>query len=345
MSYILGIDQSTQGTKAILFDEEANPVKRADLAHRQIVNEKGWVSHDPEEIYRNVLRVVREVVEKAGIPKEKIAALGISNQRETTLAWNRAGHPLADAVVWQCGRAENIARRLAGQAEMIYGKTGLPLSPYFPACKMVWLKEHMTPDSRVSFGTMDSWLVYRLTGGARYLTDYSNASRTQLLNLETLEWDQELCGLFGIPGNCLPEIKDSNSCFGYTDFHGFLENKIPILAVLGDSHAALFGQGCHKKGMVKATYGTGSSIMMNIGGEAVHSGAGLVTSLAWGIDGKVDYVLEGNINYTAMKSLKICSPSGLFTRSPTLSSREKYPSLISARSSNQFSTSPCTGST
>lgn len=298
MSYILGIDQSTQGTKAILFDEEANPVKRADLAHRQIVNEKGWVSHDPEEIYRNVLRVVREVVEKAGIPKEKIAALGISNQRETTLAWNRAGHPLADAVVWQCGRAENIARRLAGQAEMIYDKTGLPLSPYFPACKMVWLKEHMTPDSRVSFGTMDSWLVYRLTGGARYLTDYSNASRTQLLNLETLEWDQELCGLFGIPGNCLPEIKDSNSCFGYTDFHGFLENKIPILAVLGDSHAALFGQGCHKKGMVKATYGTGSSIMMNIGGEAVHSGAGLVTSLAWGIDGKVDYVLEGNINYT-----------------------------------------------
>lgn len=298
MSYILGIDQSTQGTKAILFDKEGNPVKRADLAHRQIVDERGWVSHDPEEIYRNVLRVVRGVVEKAQIPKEEIMALGISNQRETTLAWNRAGHPLADAVVWQCGRAEGIARKLNDRAQMIYHKTGLPLSPYFSACKMAWLKEHTASDAEAVFGTMDSWLVYRLTGGQAYGTDYSNASRTQLLNLKTLEWDQELCGIFGIPVNCLPEIKDSNSCFGYTDFDGFLEHKIPILAVLGDSHAALFGQGCHRKGMVKATYGTGSSIMMNIGGEAVRSRAGLAVSLAWGIDGKVDCVLEGNINYT-----------------------------------------------
>ena len=222
MSYILGIDQSTQGTKAILFDPEGNILGRADAAHRQIVDKNGWVSHDPEEIYTNLLRAVRQVVEEADIPREDIAALGISNQRETTLVWNRAGHPLADAVVWQCGRAESIARKLRHQADIVYEKTGLPLSPYFSACKMAWLKDHTAPDKEACFGTMDSFLIYRLTAGEKYLTDYSNASRTQLLNLKTLEWDEELCQIFGIPQNCLPEIRDSNGCFGYTDFQGFL---------------------------------------------------------------------------------------------------------------------------
>ncbi|MCI9338123.1 MAG: glycerol kinase GlpK [Lachnospiraceae bacterium] len=298
MSYLLGIDQSTQSTKAILFDGEGNMLRRADAAHRQIVNGKGWVSHDPEEIYGNVLKAVREAVNQAGISGEEIAAVGISNQRETTVLWDRTGRPLADAVVWQCGRAEDIARRLRDKAHMIYEKTGMPLSPYFPACKMAWLKEHVMPGPDACFGTVDSWLLYRLTGGEAYLTDYSNASRTQLFDIETLEWDRELCGLFGISVDCLPEVRDSNGCFGYTDFQGFLKHKIPVLAVLGDSHAALFGQGCRRKGMAKATYGTGSSIMMNIGGEPVRSRAGLATSLAWRIDGKAEYVLEGNINYT-----------------------------------------------
>lgn len=313
MSYLLGIDQSTQGTKAILFDPEGNILGRADAAHRQIVDKNGWVSHDPEEIYTNLLRAVRQVVEEADIPREDIAALGISNQRETTLVWNRAGHPLADAVVWQCGRAESIARKLRHQADIVYEKTGLPLSPYFSACKMAWLKDHTAPDKEACFGTMDSFLIYRLTAGEKYLTDYSNASRTQLLNLKTLEWDEELCQIFGIPQNCLPEIRDSNGCFGYTDFQGFLKHKIPILALLGDSHAALFGQGCHKKGMVKATYGTGSSIMMHIGETPVQSKAGLATSLAWGIDGKVEYVLEGNINYTGAVITWLKEDMGLIT--------------------------------
>lgn len=298
MKYILGIDQSTQGTKAILFDAEGNLVKRADVSHRQIVNAQGWVSHDPEEIYRNTLRAAREVVEAAGILKAEIAAMGISNQRETTVLWNKEGKALADAVVWQCSRAAYIAKRMEDRAGDIYEKTGLPLSPYFPACKMSWLTEHTGTEPAPYFGTVDSWLLYRLTGGRAYKTDYSNASRTQLMNLHTLQWDPELCRWFGISEKSLPQICDSNSCFGYTDLEGFLEQEIPILAVLGDSHGALFGQGCHEKGMVKTTYGTGSSIMMNIGENYVQSKAGLATSLAWGIDGRVNYVLEGNINYT-----------------------------------------------
>lgn len=298
MKYILGIDQSTQGTKAILFDAEGNPVKRADVPHRQIINARGWVSHDPEEIYRNTLQAVRDVVKKAGVSKADMIAMGISNQRETTVLWNKEGKALADAVVWQCSRASDIAERMADRSDAIYEKTGMPLSPYFPACKMTWLAEHTEVQPDFHFGTVDSWLLYRLTEGRVYKTDYSNASRTQLMNLHTLQWDEELCRWFGISEQSLPQICDSNSCFGYTNLEGFLDHEIPILTVLGDSHGALFGQGCHEKGMVKTTYGTGSSIMMNIGENYVQSKAGLATSLAWGIDGKVNYVLEGNINYT-----------------------------------------------
>lgn len=299
MKYIIGIDQSTQGTKAILFDGEGRPIRRADVPHRQIISRQGWVSHDPEEIYGNVLRAVKTAVEGAGIPKEQIAALGISNQRETTVLWDRDGKPLEHAVVWQCSRAAEIAERHRDAAQMIRDRTGLPLSPYFPAAKMAWLMERAASGAEgLRFGTMDSWLLYRLTKGEAYKTDYSNASRTQLFNLHTLSWDPELCRLFGIPMEALPEVCDSGGCFGYTDFEGFLDRKIPVLAMLGDSHGALFGQGCHDAGMVKATYGTGSSVMMNIGERFVPSGNGLATSLAWGLDGKAVYVLEGNINYT-----------------------------------------------
>lgn len=302
MNYVIGIDQSTQGTKAILFDGEGQIVHRADVPHRQHISERGWVSHDPEEIYRNVIRAVRMTVEEAAVRKERIAAVGISNQRETTLLWDADGKSLNPAIVWQCSRAEGIVKRLKGSESMVYEKSGIPLSAFFPGAKMAWLMEHIVPgmagDVKLHFGTVDSWLLYKLTKGRVFQSDYSNASRTQLFNLRTLSWDEELCGLFGVPMDALPEVRDSDSCFGTTDFEGFLDKEIPILSMMGDSHAALFGQGCHEHGMVKATYGTGSSVMMNIGEKFVQSGNGLATSLAWGLGGKVTYVLEGNINYT-----------------------------------------------
>lgn len=305
--YIISIDQSTQGTKALLFDEEGHLLKRKDMAHRQIVNEKGWVSHDPEEIYRNTIRVVKDLVEESGIDRSLVQGIGISNQRETTLIWDKeTNEPIADAIVWQCSRAADICERpeIKDAAEKIREKTGLRLSPYFPAAKMIWLLENteqgqeLTKAHRLCFGTIDTWLVYRLTKGQDYKTDYSNASRTQLFNIFTLKWDEEICRLFGIQVEDLPQVCDSDSEFGQTDFEGFFEKPIPIHAVLGDSHGALFGQGCLGRGDIKATYGTGSSIMMNIGETPVLSTHGVVTSLAWGMDGKVNYVLEGNINYT-----------------------------------------------
>ena len=305
--YIISIDQSTQGTKALLFDQEGNLIRRTDMAHRQIVNEKGWVSHDPEEIYRNTIRVVKDLVEEAGIDRSLVQGIGISNQRETTLIWNKmTNEPIADAIVWQCSRATEICERPEIQAavEKIREKTGLRLSPYFPAAKMTWLLENteqgqeLAAQHRLCFGTIDTWLVYRLTKGKEYKTDYSNASRTQLFNIFDLKWAEEICGLFGIQPEDLPQVCDSDSEFGQTDFEGFFEKPIPIHAVLGDSHGALFGQGCLGRGDIKATYGTGSSIMMNIGETPVLSTHGVVTSLAWGMNGKVNYVLEGNINYT-----------------------------------------------
>ncbi len=306
-NYIISIDQSTQGTKALLFDKNGTLMCRNDIAHEQIINEKGWVSHNPEEIYENVIKVVRGVLSKANVSPEQVGALGISNQRETSVLWDRkTGLSLANAVVWQCARAAEICERedISKEAEYIYDTTGIKLSPYFPAAKIAWLLENTEVASdkaknhQVCHGTVDSFLVYRLTGGEVYATDYSNASRTQLFDIYNLKWDEKICKLFGIEIRNLPEVKDSNACYGYTDFEGLFSEPIPIHAVMGDSHAALFGQNCREVGQAKATYGTGSSIMMNIGEIPMQSRNGLVTSLAWGIDGKVSYVLEGNLNYT-----------------------------------------------
>lgn len=306
-SYIISIDQSTQGTKALLFNQEGVLLQRNDLPHRQIVNEKGWVSHDPEEIYQNTVQVVKNLVEESGISKESVKGIGISNQRETSLIWEKkTGKALANAVVWQCARTAEICRRVEqiGAAEMIRQKTGLALSPYFPASKLTWLKENVEGAKELAkkhalcFGTIDTWLVYRMTHGMSYKTDYSNASRTQLFDIFEQKWDEEICQLFGLDAQDLAEVCDSDSCFGETDLEGFFESPVPIHSILGDSHGALFGQGCLEKGMIKSTYGTGSSIMMNIGETPVLSTHGVVTSLAWGMQGKVSYVLEGNINYT-----------------------------------------------
>lgn len=305
--YIISIDQSTQGTKALLFDSSGSLIKRKDQAHEQIINDKGWVSHDPMEIYHNIITVTANLLEEAQIDKSKVAGVGISNQRETSLAWNRStGEPVGQAVVWQCARAVDICDKVAasGKAEEIRQKTGMNLSPYFPASKIAWILQNvkgaqeLADAGELCHGTIDSWVVYKLTRGTSYKTDYSNASRTQLFHIFDLKWDEEICALFGIDPKNLPEVCDSNSNFGETDFEGLLPHAVPIHSVLGDSHGALFGQGCLTKGMMKSTYGTGSSIMMNIGEEPVLSTHGVVTSLAWSMDGKVNYVLEGNLNYT-----------------------------------------------
>ena len=333
--YVLAIDQSTQGTKAILFDRTGDLVCRTDLAHKQLINEKGWVSHDLNEIYANTIQAVKNLIEKAGIQKDEIACLGISNQRETSAAWSReSGKPLAPAIVWQCSRAEDICERIkknvlidpgreagihGGAAEVIRMKTGMRLSPYFPAAKYAWLQENAEAvktakkSHDLCLGTIDTYLLYRLTGGAVYATDYSNASRTQLFNIHTLQWDEEICAWFGIDVSMLPEVKDSSCLYGETDFEGYFDEAVPICGVIGDSQGALFGQGCIEKGMVKATYGTGSSVMMNAGDKIIESDLGLVTSLAWGMNGKVTYVLEGNINYTGAVITWLKDDMGLIT--------------------------------
>lgn len=289
----------------MLFDAAGRLTARADRPHRQYINEKGWVSHDLEEIYANVLVVCREVAEKAGIDPAQIAAMGISNQRETVAAWDRAdGTPVGQAIVWQCARAKGICDTLASHAEAVREKTGLPLSPYFSASKMAWILQNhpeaaaLAAKERLALGTIDSYLVSRLSEERSFKTDYSNASRTQLFNIRTLQWDDELCTLYGVPRHCLAEVCMSDSLFGTTTLSGFLPKAIPICGILGDSHAALLGQNCIKPGQTKATYGTGSSVMMQTGEKLVTSRNGLATSLAWGLNGKVEYVLEGNLNYT-----------------------------------------------
>ncbi|MDR0589880.1 MAG: glycerol kinase GlpK [Spirochaetaceae bacterium] len=300
--YILGIDQSTAGTKALVFNGEGAVISRCDRSHEQKISGSGWVAHDPEEIYRNTLAVCAETIRGAGIDAGAIAGVGISNQRETALVWERkSGRPLYDAVVWQCSRAAGICKAIAGNnpgvEETIRRRTGLRLSPYFSAAKIAWILEHSgrRGDKGLCAGTVDSWLIYKLTGN--FKTDYSNASRTQLFNINDLRWDETICGLFGVERETLAELCDSNARFGGTDLEGLLPKPVPVHAAMGDSHAALFGQGCLEKGMGKATYGTGSSVMINSGRTPVFC-QNIVTSLAWGINGKVDYVLEGNINYS-----------------------------------------------
>lgn len=302
---ILAIDQSTQGTKGVVFGPDGALLARADRPHAQKIDANGWVEHDPEEILRNTLAVARDALEKAGVDRDGLVAVGLSNQRETTLAWDKTtGKPLYNAIVWQCGRAKDLCEELSGAAAMVQDKTGLTLSPYFSAPKLAWMLRFV-PAVRAAAdagtlccGTVDSWLLWNLTKEQVLRTDYSNASRTGLFNIHTLCWDEELCALYGVPRAALAEVCMSDSVFGTTDLGGLLDRPVPVCGVLGDSHAALLGQGCFAPGSVKATYGTGSSVMMQTGDSCTRSAGGLVTSLAWGLSGKVEYVLEGNLNYT-----------------------------------------------
>lgn len=307
MEYIIGIDQSTQGTKALLVDTNGTLLQRCDLAHRQIIDGNGWVEHDPLEILHNIPRVVTQLLDKSGVDQSRIRGIGLSNQRETGVVWNRkTGEPLCNAIVWQCARGKDICAELeaAGLAPLVKERTGINLSAYFTAAKIAWVirnipgARELNEKGQLCFGTMDSWLLFRLTGGAVYQTDFSNASRTQLLNIQSLQWDAEICRAFAIRPEHLPQVCNSDAAYCQTDLLGALQRPVTLHAVMGDSHGALYGQGCHTRGMVKSTYGTGSSVMMNIGSRPISS-AHLVTSLAWGIGGEIQYVLEGNINYSA----------------------------------------------
>ncbi len=307
--FVLAIDQSTQGTKAVLFDRLGNAVVKAARAHRQIVNDRGWVSHDPEEIVTNVIAVARDVCTQAGVLEGEVACVGLSNQRETCLAWDReTRQALGNAIVWHDGRAQGLCARLAsgkaGQVERIRELSGLELSPYFSASKMAWLLENLPPvrdaaeRGTLVLGTMDSWVAFKLCQGHPVRTEPSNACRTQLLDLRKVAWSQELCDFFGLPIEALPEVCHSDSVFGLTTLGGLFDEPIPLCGVLGDSQAALAAQNCLEPGEMKATYGTGSSVVMQTRERLVRSSNGLVTSIAWDFSGKVSYILEGNINYS-----------------------------------------------
>lgn len=297
MKYTIGIDQSTQGTKVLLYDGEGRIVRKAYKSHEQIVNDLGWVSHDPMEIYHHVIGLVKEVV--AHIDTSLIDSVGITNQRETALAWSKeTGLPVEHAIVWQCNRAKELTDNMnSSAASFVKRKTGLPLSPYFSAAKFAWLSRRHSQNPALLFGTMDTWLIYKLTQGKSFKTDVSNASRTQLMSLDTLDWDEDLLTLFSISRNSLPEIHHSDALFGYTDFEGALMHPVAIHAVMGDSHAALFAHKGFEPGSVKATYGTGSSIMMNIGHQVSIMPENLAVSVGWASEGVCHYVLEGNVNY------------------------------------------------
>ena len=305
--YILAVDQSTSATKVMLFSEKAELVRRVTLPHQQFYPQPGFVEHDPEEIYSNVVSGLRQVIDSSRIDPGSIAAIAVTNQRETSLIWDRTtGKPIARAAVWQCQRGTGYCDQLKseGKEQVVREKTGMLIDPYFSASKLRWIINN-TPGAKekarqghLLLGTVDSWLLWKLTGGKIHATDYSNACRTLLLNINTLEWDKELMEMFDLYPSMFPELRFSDEIFGYTDDSVLPGFRIPVAGLMGDSHAALFGQNCFIPGMAKATYGTGSSIMMNIGTTSHPAPPGLVTSIGYGMNKKVDYVYEGNIHCT-----------------------------------------------
>jgi glycerol kinase len=305
-SFILAIDQGTSSTKSLIFDEAGQAIAKGSEPLQTSYLDNGFVEQDPEDIYQNVLVSVRKCLQQfkeKGFDENGIAAIGISNQRETFVVWDKEGKPLHHAVVWQCKRSVEICEQLKqkGLSEIINQKTGLVIDPYFSATKLIWLFENNAAlreaiqNGHAFFGTIDTWLLYKLTRGKEYATDYTNASRTLLFNLHTLRWDEELIKQFGLTGINLPEIKPSSASFGETTSDNLFSQPIPITALIGDSHAAAFGEGCFEAGTAKATLGTGCSILMNIGSKPVQSNNGMVTTICWSIEGRIDYALEGVI--------------------------------------------------
>lgn len=301
-SYILSLDQGTTSSRAILFDRSGKPVAMARKEFTQIFPKPGWVEHDPEEIWSTQAGVAVEVLTRAGADSTDVAAIGITNQRETTIIWNRNNSkPVYNAIVWQDRRTAEYCDRLReeGLADTITAKTGLIVDAYFSATKIRWILDNvegvadMAERGELAFGTVDSWLLWNLTGGRLHVTDVSNASRTMLFNIHTLEWDTELLGLFGIPLSLLPEVRSSSEIYGLTT--GTFTSQIPVAGIAGDQQAALFGQMCVEQGMVKNTYGTGCFMMMNTGARPIESKNRLLTTVAWKIGNETRYALEGSI--------------------------------------------------
>lgn len=302
--YILAIDQGTTSSRAILFDKEGNSKASAQKEFTQHFPKPGWVEHDANEIWLTVIAVYMEVMVRTDISPKQIAGIGITNQRETTVIWDRhTGIPIYNAIVWQSRQTTDICDELKknGYEELIKSKTGLLIDPYFSATKIKWILDHVegarekADKGDLLFGTIDTWLVWKLSGGQAHVTDYSNASRTLLYNIYELCWDQELLEIFDIPKSMLPVVRPSSEVYTHTANYHFFEEEIPIAGIAGDQQAALFGQTCFVPGMAKNTYGTGCFMLMNTGKNPIKSNYGMLTTIAWGIDGNVEYALEGSI--------------------------------------------------
>jgi glycerol kinase len=302
--YVMAVDEGTTSARAIIFDHEGNEVAIAQKEFTQYFPQPGWVEHDAEEIWDSVQSVISEVVIKAQVKPYRIAAIGITNQRETTVIWDRhTGKPIAHAVVWQSKQTAPIAEQLIedGYTDMIHQKTGLVIDSYFSATKIKWLLDNV-PGARkraqngdLLFGTLDTWLLWNLTSGRVHATDVTNASRTMLFNINTLDWDQDILDLLEIPRQMLPEVKPSSYVYGYTADYHFFGVQVPVAGIAGDQQAALVGQGAFEKGNVKNTYGTGAFTVMNTGATPILSQNGLLTTIAYGIGDQVNYALEGSI--------------------------------------------------
>ena len=302
--YIIALDQGTTSSRAILFDKCGNIVSSAQKEFTQIYPKAGWVEHNPMEIWGSQSGVLREVLETTSVRPDEIAAIGITNQRETTVVWDKnTGKPVYNAIVWQCRRTASICDDLKkkGLEESIKSKTGLMIDAYFSATKVKWILDNIegarekAENGDLLFGTIDTWLIWNLTRGKVHVTDYSNAARTMLYNIKELKWDEDILKELDIPLCMLPEVKPSSEIYGYTDEEMLAGAKIPIAGCAGDQQAALFGQTCFEEGSVKNTYGTGCFLLMNTGSKPVESKNGLLTTIAWGVDGKVEYALEGSI--------------------------------------------------
>lgn len=319
---ILALDQSTSGSKAMVVDKRGEILSKVSLQHKQYYPSPGWVEHDPIEIYENTKKILKKVLGNLNLKACDMDVLAITNQRETVVVWDKnTGLPVYNAIVWQCRRTSELCTELKskGHEEIVRKKTGLLLDPYFSATKVKWILDNVegargkAESGQLLLGTIDSWLIWKLTCGKVHATDYTNASRTLLFNIRTLEWDNELLELFDIPQSMLPEVRSSNNLFGSTSPKELFDVGLPISGVIGDSQGALFGQNCFEPGMVKATYGTGSSIMMNIGEHFKEASSGLVTSIAWGISGKVEYAVEGIVHCTGDALKWVMDNLGLFS--------------------------------
>ncbi|MBE4907680.1 glycerol kinase GlpK [Bacillus luteolus] len=303
-NYILALDQGTTSSRAILFNKNGEIVETAQHEFEQFFPKPGWVEHEPNEIWTSILACIANVLRKSDIGPEEIAGIGITNQRETTVVWDKnSGKPIYKAIVWQSRQSEVICRELREQGynDLFNEKTGLLLDPYFSGTKVKWILDNVegarekAENGDLLFGTIDTWLVYKLSGGKAHVTDFSNASRTLMFNIYDLKWDDELLEILTVPKSMLPEVRQSSEVYAHTVDYHFFGHNVPIAGIAGDQQAALFGQACFEKGMAKNTYGTGCFMLMNTGEEGVKSNHGLLTTLAWGVDGKVEYALEGSI--------------------------------------------------